>query len=164
MGRLFRPYIFLLWNIHLIETILIETPEKLTVNEPESESDSCSLNTVELFNPIAHEVEVVQCEKAITCQCRHIQSFQSRTFSVLAWVYDWIYLVSIFPVLTWIKNYSTCSNTKWYIKFSQVSVILSTRGEGVHPLGRPPTPRWPLQRTVRILLECILVRCSSTIT
>ena len=45
---------------------------------------------------------------------------------------------------------------KWYIKFSQVSVILSTRGVYT-PLGRPPTPRWPLQRTVRILLECILV-------
>ena len=27
------------------------------------------------------------------------------------------------------------------------------------PLGQtlPPSPRWPLQRTVRILLECILV-------
>ena len=31
------------------------------------------------------------------------------------------------------------------------------RGGCTPPLGRPPTPRWPLQRTVRILLECILV-------
>ena len=47
------------------------------------------------------------------------------------------------------------------VMFSQASVILFTVGWGVGvciPLGRhPPHPRRPLLRTVRILLECILV-------
>ena len=65
------------------------------------------------------------------------------------------------------------------VMFSQASAILFTEGISEHALGQtlpqaephprtdtplgihPPrqtsTPQWPLQRTVRILLECILV-------
>ena len=49
------------------------------------------------------------------------------------------------------------------VMFSQPSVILFTGGCGRRPLGRhphradPTPPRFLLQRTVRILLECILV-------
>ena len=67
------------------------------------------------------------------------------------------------------------------VMFLHLSVILFTGGEGVsgrhppgrqplfrHPMGRHPgrhTPRWPLQQTVRILLECILVvtRCKGVL-
>ena len=43
--------------------------------------------------------------------------------------------------------------------FSQACVKNSVhaRGGGVHPLGRHPPGRRLLQRTVRILVECILV-------
>ena len=60
------------------------------------------------------------------------------------------------------------SNTFYYrqqsscgkVMFSRVSLILFTREGGVsqHALGQTPAPpRRPLQRTVRILLESILV-------
>ena len=49
------------------------------------------------------------------------------------------------------------------VMFSQASVILyKGEGEVYTPIGRHP-PRWPLQWTVRILLECILVLLSGQV-
>ena len=63
----------------------------------------------------------------------------------------------------------------WYlvdfsVTFSQASVILFTGGRGCvcvadiplgrHPPGQTPPTRWLLEWTVRVLLECILVRNS----
>ena len=74
----------------------------------------------------------------------------------------WMPLAAIFFTV----RKSSCGK----VMFSQVSAILSTGGSSRHPLGRHPPgqtlplgrhsphpPRQPLQRTVCILLECILV-------
>ena len=77
-----------------------------------------------------------------------------------------------FHIVT-VRN-SSCGKVT-FLHFS-VSHSLHTGGGGVAdtaprqtppgrhtPLGRHPPPhRWPLQRTVRILLECILVRICET--
>ena len=42
------------------------------------------------------------------------------------------------------------------VRFLHLSVSHSVHRGCTHP-GRHPPPRWPLKRTVRILLECILV-------
>ena len=76
---------------------------------------------------------------------------------------------------------TVCNSSCGKVMFSRASVKNSVHGgvsvplhAGIHPLGRhspwadnylgghpqadtPTPPRWPLQRTTRILLECILV-------
>ena len=85
--------------------------------------------------------------------------FQKRTLSVgKVW----------FQRVTHVNNFYRPQHSCGKVMFLHLSVILLTGGSGGHPLSRqspgrhpspppPPRPRWPLQSTVRILLECILV-------
>ena len=120
----------------------------------EAENGSCTiwwkLHFCELHGNVI-ETQREGCTFGLPCHAFH---------TCARWIFKDFYL----NIIVCYRPQRSCGN----VMFSQASVILfmgacvSQHALGQTPPGRHPPlgrhpPRWPLQRTVRILLECILV-------